>query len=250
MKSFLFCSVLVFGLAFGVGSPLRAQELPKAEAILDKETEAVGGKAIADKVKTAAVKAKVAVQDLKLDLLVQVGPTKYYKALTLDGVGTEEIVVSGEAVWKKNSITGAEFLEGDERAMILRDVAEFTTLIQPGEWRQRFKEAKCVAEETVDGKPAYKVELTTKDGATKINHYDKESGLLIQSETTIETPEGKVKQVEHYSDFRKVDGVVHAFKARIVGGPVDLVVTIDQIEYNVDLPEERFVLPAELKKQK
>jgi len=249
MKRFFLYSALACGVVFGVGSSARAGELPKAEVVLDKEAEAAGGKAAAEKIKTASLKAKISAGDVKIDVLLQFGPEKYYKALAVDGIRSEEFVVVGDVAWKNDSITGAELLQGEERSKVVREAAELAGVFRRiGNWRQQYKAVKCVAEETIEGKAAYKVELTEQDGATRINHYDKESGLLIRSETTMESPEGKGKLVEYYSDYRKVDGITHAFTTRIVAGEAEIVVTIDQIEHNIDLPKERFTLPAELKK--
>jgi hypothetical protein len=35
---------------------------------------------------------------------------------------------------------------------------------------------------------------------------------------------------------------------RVVRGPTEFVVTVERLELNVDIPEERFALPAELRK--
>jgi hypothetical protein len=243
-------SLLACGLVLVGGRSLRADELPTAESILDKEVAAAGGKAATEKIKTTVLKAKGSVQDVTVDILVQLAPNRYRMDVTIEGISKDEYVVSGDVAWKKSSITGTGVLQGAERADVVGDAAEFAHIFQRvGNWRQRFKEAKCVAEETIGDKAAYKVELTTRDGQTRVDHYDKDSGLLLRSERAVETPQGKVNKIELYSDFRKVDGLMHPFTIRITEDTTEVALTIEEVKHNVEIPESTFAPPAELKKQ-
>jgi hypothetical protein len=250
MKRLMICSLVACGLAL-VGSPtLRAGELPTAESILDKEAEAKGGKAVNESVKTVVLKSKVAVGDSNWSVVQQLAPDRYRLERIEDGFKKEELVVNGNAAWKNSSITGAEVLESADRSSVKRQASMLTGLFQRvGNWRKQFKDAKCVGEETIEGKAAYKVELTTQDGQTRVDHYDKDSGLLVRTESAVETAEGKVSYIELYSDYRKVDGIMHAFTMRIREGQVEVVVSIEEIKHNVEIPESTFAPPAELKKQ-
>jgi hypothetical protein len=243
-------SLLACGLVLLSGRSLRAVELPTAESILEKEVAAAGGKAAAEKVRTTVLKAKGSVQDVTVDMLVQLAPNRYRMDVTIEGISKDEFVVSGDVVWKKSSITGTAVLQGAERADVAGDAAEFAHIFQRvGNWRKQFKETKCVAEETIGGKAAYKVELTTRDGQTRVDHYDKDSGLLLRTERAVETPQGKVNKIELYSDYRKVDGLMHPFTIRITEDTTEVVLTIEEVKHNVDIQESTFAPPAELKKQ-
>lgn len=250
MKRFLIRSVLAFGLVVGCltgVSHLAAQELPKAEDILSKEEEAVGGMAVNQKVKTVVMKGKITVSDTKIQFaLYHAAPDKHYKEFAVEGLGTKEFVVSGDVAWHTDSITGSRLLAGAEKAQAFRDAEDFAAVFRRvGHWRKQFKEVKCVAEEKVEGKVAYKVHMTPMTGPALIDFYDKETGLLVRRETVVP---GQANSYQLYSDHRKVDGIVHAFSTKIVNGPTEILVTIDHIEHNVELPQERFAVPTELKK--
>jgi hypothetical protein len=259
MNRLFFRSVLALGLVAGgsaAAAPLAAQELPrqgppKAEQILDREAEALGGKEANQKIKTVVMKMKLSVGDQQAGILVyHAGPTKQYMEVTLEGVWKKETVVNGDLAWEKHSITGARLLRGAEKAQAFKLAADLADEFRRvGNWRQQFKQATCVGEEQVAGKPAYKVLLTRQDGTVWTDHYDKQSGLLLRRESTEDSPEGKVKDITFFSDYRKVDGITHAFKTRMVRGDAEMVITLDQIQHNVDIPEERFALPAELAKR-
>jgi hypothetical protein len=254
MKRFIISSVLALGMFAACltgGSRLAAQEpkadLPRAEDILTKEEQAVGGMEVHQKVKTVIMKGTITVNDTKVAFgLYHAAVDKHYKEFSVEGLGTKEIVVNGDLAWGTDSITGAQILTGDDKAQAYRDAAQFAEVFRRvGNWRKEFKEVKCIGGEKVAGKLAYKVHLTAPNGQVLIDYYDKESSLLVKRDTVVD---GKTVSYTLHSDFRKVDGIVHAFTTKIVNGPSEVVVTIDRIEHNVELPEERFAVPAEIKK--
>ena len=44
----------------------------------------------------------------------------------------------------------------------------------------------------------------------------------------------------------QVDGIAHPFTIKILAGPAEIVLTVDKVEHNVDIPEARFALPKEI----
>jgi hypothetical protein len=246
MKRILVCSVVALGMVAGClfGVPrLSAQELPRAEDILDKATVATGGKAALQKVKTLVVRGKVSVQGMQGRFAHYLAaPDKSYEELTIDGLLTVQGGVRGQLAWEKNSITGSRVLQGTERAKAVREA----NLQAQADWRTHIKQAQVVGEEKVEGKPAYKLRLTTRDGEVVITHYDKQTGLAVRQEVTVESPQGKMNMVAFLSDHREVDGIVHPFTTRVVVGPAEIVMTAERVEHNVNIPEERFAVPADI----
>jgi hypothetical protein len=241
----LFRSVLVLGLVAGclVTVPrVAAQELPRAEDILDRAAEAVAGKAVRQKTKTTVMRGKVSVQGMSGRYAsYQAAPNRRYEELSIDGLLTMEAGVSGDLAWERSSITGARVLKGGERAMALREA-------HTGGWRSLYKRVRTLAEEKVEGRPAYKVELTTREGEVVIAHYDRQSGLLVRQEVTVASPEGRTNYVQFFSDYRRVDGVAYAFRTRILVGSAEVVLTIERVEHNVAIPDSRFAVPADVQR--
>ncbi len=48
------------------------------------------------------------------------------------------------------------------------------------------------------------------------------------------------------SDYREVDGVLLSHKSRRVGSGQEMLIIIESIKHNVDLPKDRFKLPEEI----
>jgi outer membrane lipoprotein-sorting protein len=250
MKRILLRSVLGLALVAACTvstSRLYAQEAVKAEDILDREAEAVGGKAAHEKVKTFLMTGTISVRDEKQKFNIQFAPDKFYKELAVEGIETQEIVVNGKTAWKNNSITGPELLKGADRANAYREAANMTGVFKRvGNWRTQFKEVKYAGEAQVNGKPASKVHLTAQDGSECIDYFDKETGLQVRRDILGDGQ--KTVMVQHFSDFRKVDGITHAFTTRLEAGDVQVVVTIEHIEQNVNIPDERFAVPSEVRR--
>jgi zinc protease len=135
-------------------------------------------------------------------------------------------------------------LQGDEKADMLRRAAFNSDL----HWRKLYKKAECVAEEKVDGKPAYKVVLTTPEGQTRTNYYDKESGLEVKTTGTAKTQMGDVPVESLVSDYKKVDGILLPHKVQQKMLVQEMVVTLEKVEFNAKLPKDRFDVPDEIKK--
>jgi hypothetical protein len=250
MKRFLILSVLAVGLVAGSwmsGARLAAQEvleqeLPNAQDILDRETEATGGKAARQKINTAVKRGKISFPSQGMQGQFSESfakPNKSYQEFIIDGLMKIETGTSGGVAWEKSSITGPRLLTGVEKAKALREADASS---------DHFKQAKTVAEEIVEGKAAYKVLLTTLEDDMVIAHFDKQTGLLLRQELTLQTKEGKMNMLLFFSDYRKVDGLLYPFTTRMVVGPVEFVMTIDQIEHNPTIPEERFTLPSDVQK--
>src|SRR5205085_1821655 len=93
------------------GSRLAAQDLPKAEDILTKEEEAVGGMDVNQKVRTVVMKGKISVNDTKIEFaLYHAAPNKHYKEFAVEGLGSKEVGVNGDVAWHTDSITGSRLL--------------------------------------------------------------------------------------------------------------------------------------------
>jgi outer membrane lipoprotein-sorting protein len=258
MRRFLLHSVLALTLVAGglaAVAPLAAQEfpkegLPRAEDLLDREAKAAGDKEARRQVKTIATTMTISAEDMKVRMVVyHAGPNKHFKEISNEGLRKTEVVVNGNTAWVNDSITGARLLRGEEKAQAIRDIEAFIKDIHRGSWREEYKQVRTVAEENVAGRPAYKVEMTTTKGETVIAHYDKHSGLMVRQEKVNETPQGKARVIEFHTDHRKVGGLVMPFAGRVVQGPNEFLVTVEGLEFNGDIPEERFALPPELKKQ-
>jgi hypothetical protein len=140
-------------------------------------------------------------------------------------------------------MTGPQIKEGEDRAAILRGATFDAAVV----WRKFFKKAECVAIDTVDEKPCYKVVMTPNEGRTETRYFDKESNLLVKTETSVVTPMGTVTLELHIGEYKNVDGVLLPHKQRqVVPGIQEMIFITESIEHNVEMPADQFKLPDEV----
>jgi hypothetical protein len=162
----------------------------------------------------------------------------------LAAIGKIEEGCDGTVAWSNNPNTGARIKEGAEKDTAMRR-ADFYSAVN---WRKHFKKAECVGEETVEGKPCYKVNLTTKDDQVKNQYFDKATGLLIKAAGTEKSPMGDIPAESVFSDYRKVDGITMPFKTVQKALSQEIIVTLEKVEHDVKLPANKFDLPEDIKK--
>jgi hypothetical protein len=227
---------------------LRAEEetLPDGAALLDKLLEASGGSAAYDKIRNRITRSsfEMPAAGLKMAMTIyQAKPNKNYTLMESEAIGKIERGTDGEVAWEKSMTTGPRIIEGEERVQFMRGV-EFDVITR---WREFYEKAECVGVENVNEKPAYKVVITPKEGDPETWYLDKESGLTIRVDITVQSPMGEVPVQSFHSDYREVDGIrmPHKVEATVMGQA--RVMTIESVEHNSEIPDDRFALPAEIR---
>jgi len=233
-------------LVSAAGALAAADDLPKADTLLDKYVEVTGGKAAYAKVhnEVSSGTMEFAAMGLKGQLVSYTAePNKRVAEFTLPGVGKLLDGANGEVAWATSAIQGPRIKEGDEKAQALLE----GTFNADAHWRDLFKSAETVAVEAVDGKDCYKVVVTPKAGSPITRWYDKQSNLLLKSSMVAKSPMGEMEAVSVFSDYRKEGDLLvpHKVVAQVAGR--ELVMTVDKVEYNADLPKDRFDLPDDIK---
>jgi outer membrane lipoprotein-sorting protein len=224
--------------------PAQAQDLPKAEDLMNDYIAKTGGEKVYKDVKSRISKGTISLAGQKGDLeAYQKEPNLMYMAFDLPGLGKFETGTNGKVVWEKNPITGAKLQTGNEKAKMLRSAAFDSDY----NWKKYFKTVETEKEEAVDGKPAYKVKLTSPDGEVLYRFFDKKSGLIVKMISKVDSQFGEVETESFISDYRKVGGMQVAFKAVQKVAGQEVVIQLNTIEHNVNVPEDRFELPNDVK---
>ena len=228
------------------GALAAADELPKAETILDKYIEATGGKAAYAKIHSeiSTGTMEFAAMGLKGQLVAYAAePDKRVAEFTLPGIGKILDGTDGEIAWASSAIQGPRVKDGDEKAEALLE-AQFNA---DSHWRDIFKSAETVAVEPVDGKDCYKVVVVSKAGKTITRWYDKKTNLMLKSVMISKSPMGELEATSVFSDYRKEGDILspHKVVAQVAGR--ELTMTVEKIEYNAEIPKGKFDLPDDIK---
>lgn len=240
------CLALVAPLAAGAFAGASEEALPPADEILDAFIDATGGRDAYDRIDNRVTRGTMNVvgQGIAMDLTIySARPGKLYMVIESGATGRIEKGTDGEVVWENSAMMGPQIKEGQEKADFLREAI----LDKFARWREIYGNAESAGVETVDGRPAYEVILTPPDGKPQSWFFDRDSKLLVKVALTVENPMGVIPVETYLSDYRETDGVRIPHIAKVVVMGQERVMTTQSVEQNVDLPEDRFDLPDEIR---
>ena len=229
----------------GVAAARAADDLPKAETILDKYVEATGGVAAYEshhnEIITGTMEMTAAHVKGKL-IAYHAAPVKMYMEMDVEGVGKMQKGTDGAIAWSLSALQGPHLEDGDEKAMDLR-TARFAS---EAHWRDDYSKVETQALETVNGKQCYRVLLTPKQGGPLTQYYDKDTGLLEKMSATVKTPFGDIATESTVGDYRKEGGLLmpHVTHQSVMGQ--EIVVTFETVKFDQEIPKDRFDPPAEI----
>jgi len=243
-------TLMNLGLALLFAGPalrvLAAQDLPKAETILDKYVEVTGGKAAYEKLHNMVLTGSMTFGAMGVKATMvsyHAEPNKTYTEIEIAGMGKILDGSDGTTAWSLSAMQGPHIKDGDEKDQAMREDAFNGEL----EWRKLYKEAKTVGTETIDGKECYKVLMTPNSGPPATRYYDKQTFLLVKIAMTAKTPMGDIQVESTMDDYRKEGDILMPHKTTQSMAGQQFSATIDSVKYNVDIPADRFDLPSEIK---
>jgi len=222
------------------------ETLPSAKEVMEKYLEATGGREAYGKLTNRIVLGTVDIPTMGLkgsSSITQAAPNKMLMKMDFAGMGSQTQGSDGEVVWEGSTMMGYRILEGPERASATR-LATFNSELN---WDKMYKSITVVGEEMVDGKPAYKLDMVTTDDQKSSSFYDKETGLLVKSVSTVKGQMGDLDVESVLSDYREIDGIKMPFKTTQSAMGNTFTITLESVQHNVDLPADTFAIPAEVK---
>jgi zinc protease len=225
-----------------VGSALA--DLPSAEEVMERSVEALGGEAALARHHNSLTKGKMSVSGVEMKMtMYSAEPNLSYTLFESDMIGKMESGCNGEVAWDMSVMQGASLKEGEELEERLFDAAFNAQL----HWRDRYTNIDVQAEEDVNGTACYKVVLTPAVGDTITAYVDTGTWLTARTETVSNSDMGSISIVTNPSDYREVDGVKVPFMIKtMLMGAQEMTMTMDSVEFNVEIPEGTFDLPGEI----
>jgi outer membrane lipoprotein-sorting protein len=116
------------------------------------------------------------------------------------------------------------------------------------DYQSKGNHVALAGKDAVDGKQAYKLQLTNKNGDTRTYYYDASTFLLLKWEGKRMVENQEIPVETFFSDYRDVDGLKFAFEIDSdMPGAVQQQqqkITIDKIEIDPQIDDKRFAKPA------
>jgi len=215
---------------------------PTADQILAKYTEALGGSAVIEKLKTRSMKGTWLTSDgITLGYEVyQSAPDKLFTILNTPKQGVFERGFDGKTAWEKSS-RGVRELEGTQLIYLRR----YPDLFRDIKLQGQFNRISYGGKEKIDGKDVYVLRGVGVDGKGERLYFDAQTGLLVRRITSTTTMVGLIPEQVDYEDYREVDGMKLPFTIRITAIDSFWSSTrkFTEIKLNVPVDETKFNKP-------
>jgi len=224
---------------------LAADTPPSGESLLQRYIDRSGGAAAYAKAKNMAMSGTVEMPAQKISGTVSIVEEgeKSYTSMEFVGIGKIEEGYDGVTAWQNSALQGPRVLEGEEKISAKRAA----TLSLITSWRDVYKDAQTVGLVDIDGKPAWQVEMTAREGKPETFFFDRDSGLLVRISAVFTTAMGDISTESSMSDFRQVDGILTPFTLTEKAMSQNIVMKFKEIAYNANIPRNRFDAPEAVK---
>ncbi len=239
-------ALLAFTLLPVAPASVLAQDLPDAATLIDRYVEVSGGaEALMDRrAATSTGTFSMPAMGLSGDLTIHSSASgALLVRIDLPMVGEILSGYDGEVAWDIDPMQGARVAQGaqrEQRALqttrgyILREASTFPTR-ETVERTERANEA------------CYRVRLVTANGHESFDCYSVDSGLLISSETSVETPMGAVQARTVFREYREMGGVMVATRTEQTIEGMQQVLQLEEVEFGEPDPSV-FELPAAIQR--
>ena len=135
--------------------------------------------------------------------------------------------------------TGKKNLEGKD----LAKQKEQSMLDKELKWKELGYAMDLISIEEINGKNAYKLQMTSKDGEVRNVYYDTESNLKVYASSKENGADGTENQVsQEFSDYKEVNGMKFPHKIAMVNGEQEMEFVVTKIEVNGKINAAEFKL--------
>ena len=219
-------------------------KLPTVKEILDKYIAAIGGRSATEKQKTRLTKGTMEIVPMGIKGTMEnyaAAPDKSYTKVNLNGIG--EIIESfdGKTAWTVNPIQGNRDKEGEE-LLQTKHSSNFYAQIN---FDKIYSKLEVKGIEKVGDKDTYVVVGTPEGLAPETFYFDTKSGLILRTDSTVVSPEGKLAAKTFFEDFREIDGIKTPYKMRIVMPQFENVMILTEVKHGVIVEDSLFVKPKQ-----
>ena len=219
-----------------------AVRLPSAADVLEKYVKAIGGRDALQKFKTRYQAGTVELSPMGLKGTIESYSRSDDRSLTkvsLAGIGDILDGYDGKTAWTVNPIQGNRIKEGRELLQTKRN----NIYARESSIDKIYKNVMVRGIEKVGERDAYVIVASTDGLPDDILYFDKETGLMLRSDTISITPEGEQAVKTFYDDYREVDGIKSAFKIKAITPAFEINSVITEVKYGIPIEDSKFVQP-------
>lgn len=211
-------------------APATAQDLPPAQEIIDRYVEAIGGREAATRAVATRTTGSFSMPAMGMNgemESVSAGDGSMAMRVNIPGIGDMLSGYTGEVGWSMDPMTGPRLLDGGELDA-MREQADPMYAVRDASLFQSFE---TTGENSYDGEGCWEVHYVWTSGREVTECYSKESGLVIATSTTSESPMGMIDVVTRLTDYQRFGEILvpTTMTQNMMGQ--QQVISIDDIEY-------------------
>ena len=215
---------------------------PTADQIIARYTEALGGVAAIEKLKTRSMKCTwLTANGATLGYEVyQTAPDKIYTVLKTPNQGVIERGFDGRTGWEKSQ-RGLLDLHDEDLYLLKR----YPDLFKDIKLKGQFTRIGYGGKNKIDGRDVIVLRGQGIDGKGERLYFDALTGLLVRRITTTPTIVGLIPEQVDYDDYRDVDGLKLPFTIRttLIDSFFNSTRKFTEIKVNVAVDETKFKKP-------
>jgi len=220
------------------------------DELIEKNTQAKGGREKIQAIKTLRLSGKMALpQGMEAPVIMEMSrPDKMRVEFVIQGM-TGVQTYDGKEAWALMPFMGKtepEAVSGKQLESI-QEQADFDGILM--DYKEKGHKVELVGKEDLEGTPAYKLKVTKKNGDVGYYWLDAETFLDLKAsgKTTVNGKE--IEGETYFGDYKESGGVMfaHSVENKAVGMPGSMTITFDKVEVNPDLPAEHFGKPQAAK---
>lgn len=218
-----------------------------ADVVIDNYIKALGGKENMDKIKDEKIVMEGSIQGQKLLMTTyhkaaaKKTPYKYKEEVTLPNMGNMSVqssVYDGKRLVEANMQTGKKEYTGEE----LNEKVKENIMFPETKYKENGYTLTALGVANIEGKEAYKIEVTDKKGQKQTEYFDVNTSLKIRTERIQETPQGSATIATDYADYKEVGGIKYPHTVNMDMGGAVIASKIVTIEQNKGLADDVFTI--------
>ena len=219
------------------------EPLPSVDQILEKNVDAVGGKAALEKITTREVKGVFEIPAMGASGTFTAwakAPNKAATTIDVPGFGVIQNAFDGTSAWEDNPMTGMRDLAGPELAARKRD----STFQRELKLKELYDKIEVKGRQKIGDKDVYVLEATPAEGKVEKLYFDVQSGLLVRLDAERESPQGSATVETSFENYKEVDGIKVPFALKQVMPQFTIELKFDEVKHNVEIEDAKFAKPA------
>jgi zinc protease len=240
-KNLIILAPVLLALALVVLAQGDGAQLPSAEEVIGNYVKAAGGKAAFENLESMEATGTFETQGNKMPLEIAFKvPAKWFFSMKIPGLVPFVQVSNGTEGWIVQPASG------DVTPMPLDQMQVTAALIDirgPIRFADYFSHLEVTEKSNSEGRPAWLVTGAYKSGIPVKLYFDVESGLLVETDMTVTSPQGTFNLQNYFEDYRAVNGVKTPFTLRQTGAS-DWVITFTEFKFNAPVEDAKFEKPA------